>query len=199
MSNPSGWNETWNHVFWPDDLDLWPMTLTSMVDLKVIDAYTLTKFEGHMSSHSPDVNFGYVTYIHPDIQRVMHKSPPCIRTGGLNKNYYRVYGRKLLLQNQLLLLLLHWPVYWNQWVLLFYIIRTYALVVPTENVFCKWHPRRFGGPKKFSINGYKWQSVTVAAVHQFLYLLLFLGPRTDTSIELVSFPPYITSGYNFQF
>ncbi len=56
-----------------------------------------------------------------------------------------------------------------------------------------------GGVQKFSNNGYKWQSVTVAAVHQFLYLLLFLGPRTDTGIELVSCPPYKTSSYDFRF
>ncbi len=77
----------------------------------------------------------------------------------------------------------------DQWVLLFYIIRSYALVVPTEN---------FSVNGEFSFNGYKWQPVTVAAVHKFLYLLLFLGPRTDTSIELVSCPPYMTSDNGFR-
>ena len=35
----------------------------------------------HMSSRSPDMNFGYVTHR----QKVMYKSPPCICTGGLKK------------------------------------------------------------------------------------------------------------------
>ncbi len=76
-------NETWNHVFWPGDLDIWPMTLTSRVDLKVIHIHALTKFEDHMPSRSWDMNFGYVTYRQTDIQKVMHKSPPCMRKGGL--------------------------------------------------------------------------------------------------------------------
>ena len=53
---------------------------------KIIYLHAVTKFEGHMSSQSHDVNFGYITYIHPDIQNVMHKSPSCIRTGGLKND-----------------------------------------------------------------------------------------------------------------
>ncbi len=44
------------------------------------------------------MNFGYVTYRQTDIQKVMHKSPPCIRTGGL-KN---VKGREIPLRHLIL-------------------------------------------------------------------------------------------------
>ena len=51
-------------------------------------------------------------------------------------------------------------------------------------------------PLREGPNDYKWQSVSVAAVHQFLYLLLFFGPKTDNlSIQPVSCPPDMISGY----
>ncbi len=44
------------------------MTLTSEVDLKVIHVHALTEYEGPLLSRSPDMNFGYVTYIQTDRQ-----------------------------------------------------------------------------------------------------------------------------------
>ncbi len=51
-------NETWNNVsFLPGDLDLWPMTSTLKVNLRVILVNALTKF------HDPKSNtFGLVTF-----------------------------------------------------------------------------------------------------------------------------------------
>ena len=77
-----------NHIFWPCDLDLWPMTLTFMVDPEGINVHVCAKF--HDSSYYTwwdmnycPVNFGQVT---GSGQKVMHKSPKCISTGGL-KNW----------------------------------------------------------------------------------------------------------------
>ena len=88
---PVRWsNETWNNVFWPSDLDLWPMTLTLKINLRVIHINILTKF------HDPELNgcwnlifglvtFGPITDRRPDRRKALHMSPPCIRPGGLNE------------------------------------------------------------------------------------------------------------------
>ena len=78
------------------DLDLCPMTLTFTYDLDINNGYHHTKFGDCRSNGSGDMNFCQVTFgpvwilvksrqtdRHTDIQKVMHKSPLCIRTGGL--------------------------------------------------------------------------------------------------------------------
>ncbi len=46
-----------NHVFWHDDLDLWPMTLTFTNDLDIINIHHHTKFEPPKSNSSRDIKF----------------------------------------------------------------------------------------------------------------------------------------------
>ena len=49
-----------------DTLNLLTLTLTPWVDLQIIHVHALAEFENHMSSRSPDMNFGYVTYRQTD-------------------------------------------------------------------------------------------------------------------------------------
>ncbi len=79
-------NEAPNNVFLPSDLDLWPMTLTFRVYLGVTHVHDLTTFHKPRFNGFWDMNFDLVTDIHTDIQKVMHMSPPCIRTGGLKND-----------------------------------------------------------------------------------------------------------------
>ena len=87
-------NETWNRFFWPSDLDFWPMTLTLTFNLGDIHFHVVIKFHDPRFIGSwymtfcldSSLNFGQVTDRHTDIRNIMHKSPPCIRTGGL-KNH----------------------------------------------------------------------------------------------------------------
>ncbi len=52
-----------NNIFWPGDLDLWPMTLTFRVDLWVIHVNAQTKFHNPRCNGFWDMNFGLVTDI----------------------------------------------------------------------------------------------------------------------------------------
>ncbi len=94
-------NEAISHVFWPGDLDLWPTTLTFRVDLEVIHVHALTKFHSPRCNGSWDMNFVLVT----DIQKAMHMSPPCMRTGGLKNADYSNGSNLLLLKSRMLQIL----------------------------------------------------------------------------------------------
>ncbi len=84
------------HVFWHGDLDLWPLTLTFIHNLDIINIHHHTKFETPKSNGLRDINF-YLVIFGPmnyflvtdrqmDRRKAIHKSPPCMSTGGL-KNY----------------------------------------------------------------------------------------------------------------
>ncbi len=86
MSNTL-WKVLENHVFWHGDLDLWPMTLIFKVDPDATKVHPNTKFRVHKSYTSWDMNFCLVNFYKvTDRRKVMHKSPLCISTGGLNKH-----------------------------------------------------------------------------------------------------------------
>ncbi len=78
----------------------WPMALTFIYDLDIINGFHHTKFAGCKSNGSEYMIFCQVTFgpvwilvtSHPDRQKAMHKSPPCIRTGGL-KNHVSKLSR----------------------------------------------------------------------------------------------------------
>ena len=53
-------NKASNHVFWPGDLDIWPMTLTFRVKFGVIYVHALTKFHSPRCNTFRDMNFGKV-------------------------------------------------------------------------------------------------------------------------------------------
>ena len=104
-----------------------------------------------------------------------HNCPPCDLGGIQNLLQYSACGKKLMLQNQLLLLLLHPSLHWNKCAILLYASKTH-------------------------INGY--------TCYSFLYPLLSFGPKLivisfcayrSTSIEQMSCPPYVTSGYDFRY
>ncbi len=79
-------NEAPNHDFCPGNLDLWPMTLTFRVDLKFIHVHVLTKFHNPRRLGAMVCEIWISVQLQTDIQKAMHMSPPCIRTGGL-KNH----------------------------------------------------------------------------------------------------------------
>ncbi len=74
------------------------MTSTFKVDLGVIKVHTITKFGDPKLNTFGDMIFWQVWILvtsHPDIQKAMHKSPPCIRTGGLKKVWIKDYAPHL--------------------------------------------------------------------------------------------------------
>ena len=67
--------------------DFLSIDLTSSVNFgQVTEIQAILLLHDFLSSDlTSSLNFGQVTDIHTYIQNTMHKSPPCIRTGGLKK------------------------------------------------------------------------------------------------------------------
>ncbi len=64
---PVRWlNETRDNIVWPNDLDLWPMTLTLNVTYGVIHVNVLAKFYDPKSTGCWDMIFGLVTHRHTE-------------------------------------------------------------------------------------------------------------------------------------